>query len=278
MLEAVTLSALTIRDDAAFAAMEVYGRLKARLTRDGYAFRVPARAHALAWEETLLLNVVFWNGATGEDVLEDRAIDADVVAHVAWHHVVRQALGEAADTADGMFLGEAVASAFDLYAAGRLLALGRDVGFLETQLPAMAEALENAGWDATATDALFARVAADPEGSFESLRQLLFDVGTALVRAPDAGAAAAVLRAHASIRSLACSIITMWRPGCSTPVRVAQTRRSTPPWRRWTLGCARPPSRWTRWRRRGSADHALGRLALRDHVNTHRLTSSPVGS
>jgi hypothetical protein len=198
MLEAVTLSALTIRDDAAFAAMEVYGRLKARLTRDGYAFRVPARAHALAWEETLLLNVVFWNGATGEDVLEDRAIDADVVAHIAWHHVVRQALGEAADTADGMFLGEAVASAFDLYAAGRLLALGRDVGFLETQLPAMAEALENAGWDATATDALFARVAADPEGSFESLRQLLFDVGTALVRAPDAGAAAAVLRAHAS--------------------------------------------------------------------------------
>ncbi|MFM2161441.1 MAG: hypothetical protein RLZZ383_953 [Pseudomonadota bacterium] len=198
MLETVTVQALAIRDDAAFAAMDVYGRLKGRLARDGYAFRVPARREVLTWEETLLLNVVFWNGATGEDVLEDRAIDADVVAHIGWHHVVRHALGAAADSAEGMLLGEAVASAFDLYAAGRMLALGRDVGFLETQLPAMAEALGNAGWAEAEVDALFERVTADPEATFESLRQLLFDVGSALVRAPDAGAAARVLRAHAS--------------------------------------------------------------------------------
>lgn len=198
MLDTVTLSALAIRDDAAFAAMDVYGRLKARLARDAYPFRVPAPRQALAWEETLLLNVVFWNGATGQDVLEDRAIDADVVAHVGWHHVVRQALGPAADTADGMLLGEAVASAFDVYAAGRMLALGREVGFLESQLPAMADALGHAGWDEAAIDALFARVTAEPDVAFESLRQLLYDVSTALVRAPDAAAAAAVLRQHAA--------------------------------------------------------------------------------
>ena len=67
---------------------------------------------------------------------------ADVVAHAAWHYLAARALAPAAGrslSVDALFLGEAIASAFDVYLVGRLLGHAPRSTFLETQVPAMAE-------------------------------------------------------------------------------------------------------------------------------------------
>jgi hypothetical protein len=196
-LRTLTLAELTIRDERDLRHVGLYDTLKRMLIADGVGFRVPAEGSAHAsWPRALFLNLTFWNASDPSDVLVDASIDADVVAHVAWHHAARKALfagGSGSVSADALFLGESIASAFDLYLVGRLLGREGSGDFLETQVPAMAEAAEAQGVSPEAFEALLAGVAADPERAFEDLRALLFDVSAALVRCVDVDGATAAL-------------------------------------------------------------------------------------
>ena len=193
--QSLTLDDLTIEDEASFRHVALYDDLKQVLRRASYRFRVLPPAYAGRWDRALLLNLTFWGASAGGDVLEGASLPADVVAHVAWHHLAVRALGGAGEppTAEGLFLGESIASAFDVYLVGRLLGHAPRSTFLETQVPAMADAAEAAGVSEDGFDALLQGVARDPERAFEDLRQLLFDVSTALLASRDADEALATL-------------------------------------------------------------------------------------
>ena len=190
----LSLDDLHIEDERAYRHVALYDALKQALRRDGYRFRVP-RGDPASWDRVVFLNLTFWDGGEGGDVLTARAIPADVVTHVAWHHLTRGALARAgaAAGADALFFGEAIASAFDLYLVGRMLGRSPDCELLETQVPAMAEVAEAAGLPAERFEALLEEVAADPERAFEDLRELLFDAGTSLVACAGVDEAAAAL-------------------------------------------------------------------------------------
>lgn len=191
-LRPAKLADLEIRDEATFRHLPLYGRLKQRLVDDGYRFLVAGEeGQNEDWARVLFLNLTFWQGAAGDDVLAEAAIDADVVAHVAWHHLIRARLAElgCADSADAHFFGEAVASAFDLYLVGASLGRSRSAGFLDTAVPAMTEVAYNAGLEEDEAAELVTGAADDPGRAFEDLRALLFDVTTALL--PCAGVAEA---------------------------------------------------------------------------------------
>jgi hypothetical protein len=193
-LRSLLLTDLAIEDERSFRHVPVYDRLKQRLIDDAYPFRVPADADEVGpWPRVLFLNLTWWNAATASDVLQDATIPADVVTHVAWHHVVRSALGAEAATADGLLFGEAIASAFDLYLLGHLLRRAPRSTWLRTQIPAMTEAAEAAGMPASAFAALLEEIAADPNAAFESMRALLFDAGTRLLGADGLDQAAEIL-------------------------------------------------------------------------------------
>lgn len=177
-IRSLSLTELHIEDERSFRHVGLYEELKRALVRDAYRFRVVDGA---SWDRVLFLNLTFWDPAEGGDVLAEAAIHADVVAHVAWHHLARRALGEAARSADALLLGEAIASAFDLFLVGRLLGHSPDAQFLETQVPAMAEVAEAAGLDEAAFEALLGAISADPDRAFEDLRALLFDASTRLL-------------------------------------------------------------------------------------------------
>ncbi|MDP2306009.1 MAG: hypothetical protein Q8P18_08275 [Pseudomonadota bacterium] len=190
ILQSVTLDQLTIRDERSFRHIALYGTLKQLLLDDRFQFRIAEKG--ASWQRVLFLNLTFWNAAEPSDVLEDTSIDADVVTHAAWHHAARKALGGAGApmtsqmTSDALFLGESIASAFDLYLVGRTLGHVKPSGknsssFLATQVPAMAAVAADAGLSATGFEALLRTVADDPERAFEELRQLLFDAATTLV-------------------------------------------------------------------------------------------------
>jgi hypothetical protein len=137
------------------------------------------------------LNLTFWGADTGGDILTEASIDADVVTHVAWHHLASRALGVAGEkpSVAALFLGESLASAFDLYLVGRLLREAPHSSFLETQVPAMDDAAAAAGLSESDFAALLESVASDPALAFADLRALLFDSVTALhacARAEDA--------------------------------------------------------------------------------------------
>ena len=184
---------LHIRGERAFRAIAPYAALKRRLIEDGYIFLVLPE-HAAQLDRATFLNHTYWSAADGRDILMDDHIDADVVAHAAWHHVARLALPSAGPaTAASMFLGESVASAFDLYVVGTLLRTSPRADYLTTQVPAMSAAAEGAGLTPEAIAALLDDVVQDPASAFESLRQLLFDASLALYAAPDAHAAQATL-------------------------------------------------------------------------------------
>ncbi|HQY63563.1 MAG TPA: hypothetical protein PK141_19330 [Polyangiaceae bacterium] len=184
-----TLADLEIEDERSLRHVSIYADLKEVIAQSGYTFLVLPPSLVGRWDRALLLNLTFW-GATdgsgarvGGDILVDRTLPADVVAHVAWHHLAATALHSSGPpSADALFLGEAIASAFDLYLVGRLLGHAPASTFLETQVPAMAEAAEAAGLSEAGIDALLNDVARAPEASFESLRQLLFDATRALLR------------------------------------------------------------------------------------------------
>lgn len=188
-----TLDELTLDDEASFRHVGLYADLKKVLRVGGYRFRVLPEA-AARWDHALLLSLTFWGDGSG-DVLVDDTLPADVVTHVAWHHLAAKELADPGTQpgAEALFLGEAIASAFDVYLVGRLLSRSPQAAFLETQVPAMVDAAEAAGVTEAEFGVLLQAIAADPDRAFEDLRQLLFDTTTALFACVDAQAALAVL-------------------------------------------------------------------------------------
>jgi hypothetical protein len=189
------LTELVIDDEPSFKHIALYAKLKAALIADNATFRVPDAP--LSWDRAVFLNLTYWSADAGGDVLMDDHVPADVVMHVAWHTVARKHLVD--DTsAEAMFLGESIASAFDLYLVGRVLGHAKDSAFLETQVPALGDRAAAAGLDEDGFEALLTRVGEDPEAAFEDLRALLFDVMRDLVTATSLEAAEACLAARDS--------------------------------------------------------------------------------
>ncbi len=194
-LRLLGLSDLTIEDERSFRHVGLYAELASILKRSNYRFRVLPEGSNASWDRAVFLNLTFWGATAGGDVLVEPSIPADVVAHVAWHHLANQALVQTGTepSAEALFLGESIASAFDVYLVGRLLGHAPDSTFLETQVPAMADCAEAAGVDADAFDALLTNIAANPESAFENLRKLLFDATCSLFRAESLNEAHEVL-------------------------------------------------------------------------------------
>jgi hypothetical protein len=188
-MQTVTIDELSVDDEEDFAGIALYDDLKQALARARYPFRLLPKTHEGRWDRALFLNLTYWAAKDGADVLADRHLAADVVAHVAWHHLAATHVGTS--SVDAMFLGESIASAFDLYLVGRLLAARGDAAFLETQVPAMAAAAEGAGLSARKFEKLLGEIASDPEKAFEDLRTLLFTATRALYDAANAGDAMA---------------------------------------------------------------------------------------
>jgi hypothetical protein len=178
-----TIDALTVTDEGSFRHVALYSDLKEILARDGYVFRVLPDRYAGRWDRALLLNLTYWDGAGG-DVLESATAPADVVAHVAWHHLAARALAiapGAAPSAEALALGESVASAFDVYLVGRLLGHAPRSSFLATQVAAMAESARAAGLTERRFGSMLRDVARAPERAFADLRRLLYDATLALL-------------------------------------------------------------------------------------------------
>jgi hypothetical protein len=177
-----TLDELSIDDEPSFRHVALYADLKAILLRDRYVFRVLPAPCSGRWDRALFLNLTYWAGAGG-DVLESERVPADVVAHAAWHHLAARATGIAAGrapSAEALFLGESIASAFDIYLVGRLLGRAPKSSFLETQVSAMAQAASAAGLAQRGFASLLVGVARDPEDAFADLRLLLYDAAVAM--------------------------------------------------------------------------------------------------
>ena len=193
-----TVDQLTIEDERSFRHVAIYGELKEVLRRANYPFRVLREDLAGRADRALLLNLTFWGADAGGDVLESETLPADVVAHAAWHHLAAKALPAKqgmAPSVEGLFLGEAIASAFDVYLVGRLLGHAKSSTFLETQVPAMAEATEAAGLEEEAFESMLEGIASDPERAFTELRELLFDATFALFACSGVAEAVAALSA-----------------------------------------------------------------------------------
>jgi hypothetical protein len=189
------LDRLEIDDESSFRHVAIYGALRERMTRDAVTFAV---AKSASEDDVALLNLAFYRPGDVAEILVEERLTADQLAHNAWHHVCHAHLGDGARSAAGLLLAEAVASAFDAYLVGRLLGHAPGSLFLQTQVPAMADAAYAAGVDESSFEALLERMSQEPEACFESLRALLFDVARGLVACTGADEAAAVLSAHAS--------------------------------------------------------------------------------
>jgi hypothetical protein len=205
-LRRVVLDDLTITDESSFAHVASYARLKRALREAKYPFHIAEHGKPLSWDRATFLNLTFWSSTEGADVLCESAIPADVVAHVAWHHLANAELARlspdasATPCAEALFFGEAIASAFDLYLVGRLLRNVPDSDFITTQVSIMGEAAEQAGLSDAKFQALLEAVALDPERAFEDLRSLLFDVSRALLECRNVTEAHAVLEGFGSHR------------------------------------------------------------------------------
>jgi hypothetical protein len=197
------LDELTIRDERSFRHVELYADLKEVLRRAEYSFRVMPKSPAPRADRALFVNLTFWGADDGGDVLVDDHIDADVVTHAAWHHLAARAMGAAGGarpSVGGLFLGESVASAFDIYLVGRLLGHAPRSTFLETQVPAMADAADAAGVGEDEFEQMLEGIAADPDRAFTDLRELLFDATAALFACHSPEQALAALAAFDSHR------------------------------------------------------------------------------
>ncbi|MGA3121700.1 MAG: hypothetical protein ABSF69_13125 [Polyangiaceae bacterium] len=178
-----TVDELTIGDERSFRHVALYSDLKAILRRSRYPFRILPKTPPARTDRALLLNLTFWAPDEGGDVLVDLHIEADVVAHAAWHHLAARAFAThpgRPPSVHALFLGEAIASAFDVYLVGRLLGHAPRSTFLETQVPAMAEAAFAAGLSEDGFERLLEQIAADPDCAFRDLRELLYDATRAV--------------------------------------------------------------------------------------------------
>ena len=201
-----TLDDLAIGDERSFRHVELYADLKEILRRARYSFRVLPASHAGRMDRALLLNLTFWSADAGGDVLVEDHIEAEVLAHVAWHHLAARALAGAAGSkpsVEALFLGEAIASAFDVYFVGRLLGHAQSSSFLESQVPAMADACSDAGLDEAGFEKLLHEIAADPDAAFADLRTLLYDVTNALFACETAEEAHVAIEGFANHRFIA---------------------------------------------------------------------------
>jgi hypothetical protein len=199
-LRTLTAAQLTLDDERDFRHVGLFRDLKQIMADDRCLFRVPAKGATLPWGRALFLNLTFWSAAEPSDVLTDDHPPADVLAHAAWHHLARLAFAGRPMSADALFLGESIASAFDLYLVGRLLTNAPDSDFLATQVPAMTDAALDAGVSEEDFEALLTSVSADPDRAFEDLRALLFDVCASLVAATNVDDAVGRLAAFAGHR------------------------------------------------------------------------------
>jgi hypothetical protein len=176
----VAIDALRVVDAADYrrARVDLVPALLDGLRRARVRFLVPCRP--MGWDRIAFLNLGFWTPGGGE-LLPSRVVAADELCHVAWHRLARRHLG--ADAAEASLLGEAIASAFDVYLVGRLLAAphgGRTPALLATQVPRMAEHARDAGLSSRAFERLLERIGARPEWAWESLRALLYDAAKGL--------------------------------------------------------------------------------------------------
>ncbi len=195
------LDDLIIEDERSFRHVGLYADLKEILRRDRYSFRILPQIGS--WDRALFLNLTFWGADAGGDVLVEPQVPADVVAHVGWHRLAANALRSspgARPSVASLFLGEAIASAFDLYLVGRLLGHSPKSTFLATQVPAMAEAAQGAELGAAGFEGLLGDVARDPAAAFASLRELLSEATAGLFACTDAEAALTTLELLASHR------------------------------------------------------------------------------
>lgn len=198
-LQRIPFADLTIDDAESFAHVALYGALEKALRKAAPSVLVAPKNKATSWDRSVFLNLTFWGAADSADVLMDDHIPADVLCHIAWHHFAREAFAKPA-SADALFMGEAIASAFDIYLVGRLLENVPDAEFIESQVPAMFERASAAGMSEKAFEALMEDVTKDPERAFEDLRALLFDVTTTLVHARSPIEASALLEGFAAHR------------------------------------------------------------------------------
>ncbi len=183
---------LTIVGERSLAHVAIYADLKRWMLGANLRFGVSA-ARA---DHALVLNLAFWRPGEVAEVLAEDVISADQLAHNAWHALAARALGQDARTVSGLLLAESVASAFDIYLVGRLLGHAPESDFLNTQVPAMADAAADAGVHEAAFAALIDRASREPEICFEQLRQLLYDVSMDLHGCEDIESAAMVFEKH----------------------------------------------------------------------------------
>ncbi len=190
-----TLGELTLVDEPSLKHVGIYHDLKKVLLDANSTFRI-LDEDSPRWDRALFLNLTFWGANSGGDILVDDELPADVVTHVALHHLAAKAVGaKPGDTLTprALFLGESIASAFDAYLVGRILGHNDASSFLETQVPAMAEAAEGAGLAGEDFDALLQDFSKDPDRAFGDLRSLLYDATLAVFEARSAEAAHAAL-------------------------------------------------------------------------------------
>lgn len=175
-LERCSLDELAIEDEASFRHVGLYAELKREVVGMGACFLAP-KSGSIAWDRALLLNLIAWEPGLA-DVLPSRDIAADVVAHVAFHHIADR---NVKPSVEAHLLAESIASAFDVYLVGRLLGHAGDAAFLESQVPRMAEVAGAFGLDDAAFERLLEAIAGAPEDAFRDLRALLFDASVALI-------------------------------------------------------------------------------------------------
>jgi hypothetical protein len=190
-----TIDELVIGDEDSFRHVALYSELKDVLRRSEYPFRIMPSKRPPRADRALFLNLTFWTATEGGDILPDATVEADVVTHVAWHHLAARELASEGErpSAEALFLGEAIASAFDVYLVGRLLGHAPRSSFLETQVPAMAEAAEASGLSSRGFERLLAGIARSPERAFADLRELLTDATSSIYRCRSGDAALAAL-------------------------------------------------------------------------------------
>lgn len=189
-----SLSDLEILDAESFAHVGVWRDLRDVLERSDHTFLVLEGPRA-TYDRALALNLTYWSAAEGGDVLPEARIDADVVAHAAWHHLASRAMParDGRASVESMFVGEAIASAFDVYLVGRLLGHATESSFLESQVPLMTDTAAAAGATDDEIERLLGAIADDPDAAFASLYALLMDATSAMFSAADAATAARAL-------------------------------------------------------------------------------------
>ena len=203
-LQSVSFDEIAIEDEGSFAHVALYAQLRRALRDAHHRFLVPAPGTQLSWDRATFLNLTFWTGEDNADVLCERSVAADVIAHAAWHHLagasLARAAGPGAPSAAALLCGESIASAFDLYLVGRLLPNAPDSDFITTQVPILRDVASEAGLSDADFEALLAEIVREPEQAFEDLRTLLFAVAMELFEERDPSEALVALERAAGHR------------------------------------------------------------------------------